>query len=180
MPIVRKLVAQNGKFHEWLKVDSSQRYVINKTKFYQMLFGPNSSLTNSSQIVKISAQFDPDTLNNIKMTAYLYEPKNGTVAAAGNCSFRIFKVSAPSWTETLLTTLSGSLIPNNYWYVNPTLATLPTVNFDSGDTIMIEATLVRSGVTYRDRIYFNHLGVYDSILRLRNDVEFLDITKLDE
>ena len=51
---------------------------------------------------------------------------------------------------------------------------------DGDTTLMIEGVAIRSGVTYRDRIYVNHLGVYDSIIRLRNAVDFLDITKLDE
>jgi hypothetical protein len=45
---------------------------------------------------------------------------------------------------------------------------------------MIQATIVRLGITYRDRIYVNHLGIFDNVTRLRGDVEFLEVTKKDE
>jgi len=39
--------------------------------------------------------------------------------------------------------------------------------------------MLRWGRTYKNKIYINHLGVYDSIVRLKNDIEFLDISKQD-
>jgi hypothetical protein len=180
MPVVRKLVAQASPYHQWLKVDHPQRYILNKNKFWQPLFGPNSELNNSNQVAKIAAELDTDTLNNIKLSAYLYDPRNGSIANAATCTFKVFKISAPNWTETLITTLSGSQLVNSYFYSNPTISSLVGTNLDGNTTLMIEATILRSGVTYRDRIYVNHLGVYNSILRLRNDVQFLDLTKQDE
>ena len=73
----------------------------------------------------------------------------------------------------------GSQLSNNYFYINPTVASLTPIDFFGGDTIMIEATAIRLGVTYRDRIYVNHLGIYDNVTRLRGDVEFLDLTKVN-
>lgn len=180
MPIVRKLVAQVSPYHQWLKVDHPQRYIVNKNQYWQFLFGPNSELNNSVQVAKIAAELDTSTLNNIKLTAYLYDPRNGSIANAATCTFKIFKISTPNWTEVLVTTLSSSQLTNSYFYANPTISSLTGTNLDGDTTLMIEATIVRSGVTYRDRIYVNHLGVYNSIIRLRNDIQFLDLTKQDE
>jgi hypothetical protein len=45
---------------------------------------------------------------------------------------------------------------------------------------MIEATIIRLGLTYRERVYLNHLGIFDSVTRLKRDVDFLSISKKDE
>lgn len=181
MPIVRRLVAHDENYdNQWLKVDHTTRYIENDSEDWQFLFGPNSILSVSTPIVKIWAKLNTGTLNNIQVIGYLYDSVNAGVFNAASCSFNFYKVSLPDWTEEFITTLSGSQLANNYYYVNPDMqVTFPTVNFDGEDTIMIEATLVRLGTTYRERVYVNHLGVYSSILQLRNDVQFLSVTKED-
>jgi hypothetical protein len=177
---VRILVAQDQEENQILKMDSSSRYITNDEETWQFLFGPNSALSNTSLSVKIAARFDDDTFSNIKVVGYLYDSVTASVMNAATCSFTISKVNLPSWSESVVTTLSGSQLPNSYYYINPTTASLTGVNLSGGDTLMIEATIVRLGNTYRDRIYVNHLGIYDSFIRLKHQVEFLDLTKLDE
>lgn len=175
---VRKLVAHHDDDeNQWLKVDHPSRYIENDMSDWQYLFGPNSSMGNSEQVIKIAARFDDDTFSNIKVISYLYDQQNGTIANAASCSFKIYKIDLPDWSETLITTLSGSQLPNTYYYINPTTASLTGVDFFGGDTIMVEATIIRSGIVYRDRIYVNHLGIYDNVTRLRSDVQWLDISK---
>lgn len=181
MAIIRKLIAHDeNEMNQWLKVDHSSRYISNEDEEWQFLFGPNSSLDNAILDIKISARFDDNTFNNIKLIAYLYDKQNASVSNGASCEFKIFKINLPDWTETLETTISGVQLANNYFYINPSLSSLSNINFDGGDSIMIEATILRLGVVYRDRLYVNHLGIYDNVFRLRQDVEFLDATKLDE
>jgi hypothetical protein len=180
MPITRKLVAQDDNDdNQWLKIDHDSRYIVNDADDWQFLFGPNSSLSTSTQAIKIAAKFNEDTFNNIQIVSYLYDSKNMSVASSANCVFNIYKISAPDWTETFVTSLNGTLLSNNYFYANPLLSGLSAIDFRGGESIMIEVSVVRLGVTYRDRAYFNHLGIYDNVNRLRQDVEFLDITKKD-
>lgn len=180
MPITRRLVAQDESYdNQWLKVDHDTRYIVNDVEEWQMLLGPNSNLSNSSPVIKLAAKFNTDTLGNIQIVAYLYDNLTASILNSADCVFNIYKVSSPDWSEVYLQTLTGSQLPNNYYYTNPNINTFPSVNFDGEDTIMIEASVVRLGITYRDRIYVNHLGVYGSILQLRNAVDFLDITKRD-
>ncbi len=179
MAILRRLVAQNNDENQWLKVDHDTRYIVNDVEEWQMLFGPNSTLSASSQIIKIAARFDDSTFNNIQFTAYLYDQSNASVYNAATCTFAIYQVQTPDWTDVLMTTVNGTQLSNNYFYSTQTLSTFPTIDFLGGDTLMIEATIVRLGVTYRDRIYVNHLGIYDNVTRLRQDVQFLDVTKKD-
>lgn len=181
MAIIRKILAHgDNEDNLWLKVDHDSRYIENDTEEWQFLFGPDSALNNADQIVKLAAKFNDSTFNNIQIAAYLYDQKNNAISSAANCQFDIYRVSAPDWTEVYLTTLTGSQLPNNYFYSNPTLAALGTIDFFGGDTLMIQATMTRLGLVYRDRIYVNHLGIFDNVSRLRGDVEFLEVTKKDE
>lgn len=181
MAITRRLVAHDeNESNVWLKVDHSSRFIQNESDEWQFLFGPESSLSGSEYILKVSARFDDNTFDNIKFVAYLYDTKNASIGSLASCEFKIYKVVLPDWSETLEYTFSGSELSNSYYYVNPSLASMSNIDFSGGDTIMVEATVIRSGTTYRDRIYFNHLGIYDSLLRVKRDVDFLFVTKKDE
>lgn len=180
MPITRTLVAQDeSDMNQWLKVDHSSRFIQNNCEEWQFLFGIDSSLSSSSQVLKISAKFDDSTFDNLKVIAYLYDQANANIANAATCEFKFYRVTIPDWTEVLINTSNGTQISNNYFYLNPTLATLAPIDFDGGEMMLIEATVVRLGVTYRDRVYVNHLGIYDTTTRLKRKVQFLDITKQD-
>lgn len=183
MAISRRLVAQNNEENRWLKVDHSSRYIVNDVEEWQFLFGPNSELSNGTQILKLAAQLDTNTLDKIRMIGYLYNPVTGNVDNAAGVTFKVYKVAditTPKWDDELITTLSGDLQSNSYYFKDILISALTGATLDGDTTLMIEGTATRLGITYRDRIYVNHLGVYTSIVRLRQDVEFLDITKLDE
>lgn len=180
MPIVRKLVAQDNEDCQQLKIDTLDRYLVNDSEDWLFLFGPNSSLINSNQVIKIAAEFDTTDLNSIRFIAYLYNPTDGSVDNAATCTFNIYMVTQPSWTENLLLTQSGTIQFNSYFLSDVSVSSLTPANLDGDTTLMVEAVITRLGDVYRDRVYLNSLGVYDSIIRLRNAVDFLDITKLDE
>lgn len=184
MAILRRLVAHhNNSDNQWLKVDHNSRYIENDSANWQFLFGPNSALNTSSQILKLAAQLDTNTLDKIRIIGYLYNPPTGSIDSAGGITFNIYKVNdiaSPKWNDELITSLSGILQPNSYYFNDILMSSLAGTSLDGDTTLMIEGVATRLGITYRDRIYINHLGVYDSVVRLRSDVEFLDVTKLDE
>jgi hypothetical protein len=184
MAIIRKWIAQdNSEENQWLKIDHSSRYIVNHSPEWQPIFSVASTLSNSAQALKIAAQLDTNTLDKIRMIGYLYNPNQGTVDNAASVTFKIFKVTditAPKWDDQLITTVSGILQINSYYFKDISISSLTGTSLDGDTTLMIEATAIRLGVTYRERIYVNHLGVYDSVLRLKKDIEFLDITKQDE
>lgn len=181
MAIIKKLIAHHeNEDNFWLKVDHSSRFIQNNGDEWSFLFNPNSTLSASTQVIKIAARFDDATFNNIKIIGYLYDQQNASVGNAASCVFNIYKVNLPDWSEILISTLNGTQLSNNYFYINPDLSTLNVFNFDGGDTMMVEVTIIRSGIIYRDRLYVNHLGIYDNITRLRGDVQYLDLTKKDE
>lgn len=181
MPIVRKLISQPGI--QALRVDHPTRFIENCSPYWQFLFNPNSELNNSLQVLKLAAQLDTSTLDKIRIAGYLYRPATGSIDSAANIDFRVYRVrdaTIPKWDDLYLSTISGTLQSNGYYYADVLISSISGANLDGETTLMIEGVAVRSGTTYRDRIYVNHLGVYDSVVRLRQDVEFLDITKVDE
>lgn len=180
MAITRKLVAtETNQDCQWLKIDNSDRYIENHSNEWQFLFNPNSAFSNSSQISKIGAEFNKEDLNSIYFTSYLYNQNTGNVDVGASCIFNFYKVTNPNWSETLIFSTLGSLLPTNNFYSNVNLSNLPGIDFEGGDVILVESIITRFGTTYRERAYINHLGVYDSIIRLRQNIDFLNITKQD-
>jgi hypothetical protein len=180
MPITRLLVAQDQEQNQVLNADNRKRFLVNHVHEWQFLFGPNSALSNSVKVLKLAAELDTSDLASIRLAAYLYNPVSGSIDNSASCTFKIYRVTTPAWTDDPIHTVNGTLQYNNYWLADVLMSSIPSANLDGDTTLMIEAVVTRLGETYRERIYVNHLGVYDSIVRLRNDVEFLDITKLDE
>lgn len=184
MPVTIKLLAtDNTEDNQILKVDSAQRFIINDSDDWQFMFGPNSAPSNSTQIIKIAAQLDTETLDSIRFIGYLYNPVTGAIDSAGGVSFNVYYVTkniSPTWGDNYITSLTGNLQSNSYYFASTTISSLIGTSLDGDTTLMIEAVATRLGRTYRDRIYVNHLGVYSSIIDLRNDVQFLNATKLDE
>lgn len=179
MPITRKFVAQDQEECQILKMDNIDTFIVNDCEEWQFLFGPNSALTTSTLKLKVACQFNTENFDGIKVIAYLYEDQTGFFASSGTCVFNVYKVTAPDWQDEYITAFNGSLLPNSYMYKQINSSDLSNISLDGETTLMIEGVATRLGVTYRDRVYINHLGVYDSIVRLRSDVDFLDITKKD-
>lgn len=181
MAVPRILVAQdNSEENQWLKVDHNSRFIQNNCPEWQFLFGIDSTLSTSQYVLKVTARFDDTSMNNIKLVGYLYNTVTAAVGSLDSCEFKIFKVELPEWTETLLDTFMGAEISNTYFYVNKLMSDFAPAELDGSTALMIECTAVRLGITYRDRVYLNHLGVYDSVIRLRNEVNFLEVMKVDE
>jgi hypothetical protein len=176
-----KLLAPHSS-RKWqiLKRDINKRFLVNQSKRSQILIGPFSAFTVGDRRLKLAAEFDTGDFDSIRLAAYLYNLDFGSVDNAGSCVFRVFKVTTPNWTEELLTTVTGTPTINNYFFADVNLSALSSAELDGDSTLMIEVVLTRLSRTFRDRIYVNHLGSYDSILRLRSDVRFLDLNKLDE
>ena len=183
MPITRKLLAQDDSSeNSVLKIDSATRYIENNCSEWQFLFNTTSTLSASTQVFKLSGEFDTNTFAKIRLAGYLFNTESGSVDAAATCQFTVYSVanSTPTWNDTLLTSVSGSVLSNNYYYAEVLLSSIPSANLDGDTTLMVEGVATRLGKTYRDRIYINHLGVYSSIDALRKAVDYLDITKQDE
>ena len=125
---VRRLLAQDDTQEaQWLKADSITRYIENHSEEWQFLFGPNSAPTNSVQAIKLAAEFDTETLDKIRVVGYLYNTNNGTIDNAASCTFNIYRVqniSSPKWNDLLISSISGILQPNSYFYADINITNL--------------------------------------------------------
>jgi len=180
MPITRRFVAQDQEECQILKMDNIDPFLVNDCEEWQFLFGPDSALTTSNLKIKIACQFNTESFDGIKIIAYLYEDQTGSVASLGTCDFNVYKVVTPNWQDEYLASFSGSLLPNSYMYKQLTSIDLSNITLDGDTTLMIEAVGIRLGTVFRNRIYLNHLGIFDSFTKLKQEVEWLDISKLDE
>lgn len=164
----------NNKYVQPLKLGISSRLVVSPNNSYNSIllrnthrpFDPNALDLN------IWAKFDTNDFDGIHLIGSL--TKNGVAKAIGSISFDIYKVSIDNnWTETLLFQTTGTP-------ASVTQAQLGSSNQLDGElTLAIYATAVRGKRIYKKKIYLNHLGSYDSIVRLRNKVKFLEIIKKD-
>jgi hypothetical protein len=171
----------NNHYVQPLKVCSKNPLVFSMSSSYNsVLFTKKHKSCNisSNQDLVVWAKFKSSDFDGINLIAFLN--KNNKKATIGSCLFKIYSISNDdSWTETLInqTTING---PTNSAKLHLSEASLTPLELDGEFTISVEVILTIRDKKYNKKIYINHLGVYDSIFRLRQDVEFLDITKVDE
>lgn len=177
--MAKKFIAQDNEEAQPLRINSSKRFIVNDTNDWQFLFGPNSAFTTTGKFMRIAAEFDKVDFSSIRFVGYLYDPDSGTISNMANCTFNVYLVTTPFWTEQFVGAFPGTQLFNSYFFADVSSTSLAPIDFFGGDTIMIEAVGVRLGVAFRERVYVNHLGIYDNAFRLRQDVDFLDITKQD-
>lgn len=125
------------------------------------------------------AKFNTQTFDGIQLVAWLSDPSFEETSSS-SCTFNIYYVSAANnWAATMIATLPGTA-SGQKWTATCDQATLGSANELSGErTLLVESVLTRFTDTYKTRAYVNHLGIYDSLIRLKNDLEFVKVTKMD-
>ena len=180
MAVIKRLLTSHDGRDQILKLDSNKRYIVNTSPEWQMLLGSLSELTNSRQVLKIAAEFNVASFEGIRLVAYLFNPSTGGVDSSASCTFDVYVVRSPNWQDIFVASFVGADTSNSYYFSDVPSSSIPSINLFGGDTVMVEAVITRLNQTYRDRVYINHLGIYDNAFRMRQDIEFLDLTKLDE
>jgi hypothetical protein len=171
----------NNSYVQPLKLRIGRKIVITPSASYNSILFTQKHRAHSSLLsnVRIWAKFNASAFDGIQMIAWL-EDKDKEVTSTASCEFKVYYIDTNNWNQTLIFTGSGTA-SGTRWVASPNQAALGLNNdLDGERTLMIEASLTRWGDTYKNTVYVNHLGIYDSFIRLKNDVEFLDITKLDE
>ena len=174
----------NSSYVQPLKLATGRKLVLTPSAHYNsVLFTKkhkSGTLTDSITKAKLWAKFDGTNFDGVHLVAYLSKDDVSPIAS-GSCTFRVYYVTDTStWTDTLIHTVAGTLTSGK-WTAAPTQVDLGVSNeLDGERTLRIEAELTRLGKTYKTSVYVNHLGIFDSLFRLKQEVEFLDITKQDE
>lgn len=125
----------------------------------------------------LHAKFNSDTMNGIQMKAELL--KGSRLSAMNIVSAKLFRVSEASWVETLVAspTLTLGL---GFFTGTVNQATLLANELSGMEVYAFEVEAIRHRRTFKKKVYFNHLGCFDSLKRLQKEVNYLQSTKLDE
>lgn len=103
---------------------------------------------------------------------------NTSLDTADSCTYKIYLVSndATPWVDTLVK--SGTLSINSQKLFLTTLDdTEAGVDMDGDYTFKITARIIKNNIPYYTQEYFNHIGITDTVERIRKKVAFLEITK---
>jgi hypothetical protein len=177
----RVTMLTNNQYVQPLKVSFNNKKVIAAGAAYNSIVTKVSYEKPQKRDYKVKAwlRFNSNTFDGVQLVGSLVRGKD-TKTIAG-CTFKVYSIDLTnSWVETLRTTVSGTSIPGNRFSASVLEAAIAPASLTGEMTYKIEVDVTRLGKLYSDVFYFNHLGIYDSFIRLKNDVEFLDITKLDE
>jgi len=172
----------NNKYSQPLKLKTGRKLVLTPTADYNsILFTKRHKAFDPRSVkAKVWAKFNGQNFDGIHMVAGLYGDNERKLNSA-SCTFNVYYVDADnSWSESLVFTGSAALL-NGRWVLPATQNDLgPSNELDGERTIRVEATITRLGKEYKTSVYINHLGIFDSLFRLKEEVEFLAITKEDE
>jgi len=161
-----------------LKLRTSRKLVVSLCSNYNSILFTKSRKApiRRDYSLLLAAKFNTVDFDGIHMISEL--SRDAQPLQIGSGTFEIYSISLDgTWTETFLTTVLGSVSGSKLTASVPQ-SSLPEL--DGEVTLAIKCSVKRQSDTYTKNVYVNHLGTYDSITRLRQDVEFLDITKVDE
>jgi hypothetical protein len=128
--------------------------------------------------LKIHAFFEPLTSDGIRAKAWL--DNNGKNRSFYIPAFDIYSVNTTTWAETFVVSKTATLSSDNSFVAHVTQADLGASEMTGNEVYLIRVNGTRVREKVGAKAYFNHLGIYDSLYRLKQDIDFLNITKLDE
>ena len=133
---------------------------------------------NKSEIsANLHATFESNNFDGFNIIAGLSEAEYNVSGSLD--VFKVYSVNINNWEKTLVVTKSATQ-SGDYFTCNVTASDLGANEYTGAEVYFIEASITRRRRSFYVGKYFNHLGIYDSWFRLKQDVDFLDITKLDE
>jgi hypothetical protein len=142
----------------------------------------NSPLRLSSKNVRnqnvLTAKFNELNFDAINCLYYLQSATTGNKLSVLTPIFRCYFINQ-DYSEVFIGSETGTLTQAG-WQCSFLLSILAPNFIEGQAAIKVTVETKRLDENIKATAYLNHLGVYDSIIRLRNDVDYLDITKLDE
>lgn len=128
--------------------------------------------------LKLHAKFNVDTMNGIQIMARLH--RNGILSQSLVSAFSLYKVNPANWTETFVSSVAASQASPGIFSGSIVQATLGSNEVSGGECYAVECQATRRRQKYLAKVWFNHLGCFDSLIRLRHSVELLESMKVDE
>lgn len=125
----------------------------------------------------LHAKFNSSAMEGLVIEAKLLSTyRQASVAVS---SILVYRVSNLDFSRTLINTFTPTASGMS-WVLTLTQSQLGANELSGAETYYIEALATRRLRKYRSSLYVNHLGCFDSINRLRQCLEYNQITKLDE
>lgn len=128
--------------------------------------------------INLHAKFNTDLMNGIHVVVQL--EKDGSVQSSQIPSVNLYRVSESDWTETLVGNFLLTEISNGVYSVYIDQSDFGSNELSGLEVYSIQVEAQRKRKKFNKKVWFNHLGCFDSILRLKQQSEYLNITKLDE
>jgi len=137
-----------------------------------------SKPTQKDLRVRAWAKFDAENFDGIQLISAL--TINGRDKSISSAEFTVKSISLDdTWAETLVGAYAGTQSGKKFIASIPQSSLSPTTL--GGDTsLKVEVKITALGKIYRDYFYVNHLGIYDEMVRAKNKIKFLELTKADE
>ena len=128
--------------------------------------------------VNAHAKFNTDEMEGVQIVARLED--RGDVRSSANVVFNLYRVAEGSWSETFIDDFAATESPHGVWSVELDQSDLGANELSGREVYAVEVSMTRKRRTYKKKFWFNHLGVFDSVWRLKREAERLEILKLDE
>lgn len=125
----------------------------------------------------LHAKFNSGVMEGIEVSLTL--DLNGRSVLSHVESAKIYRVSDSSWASTLIGNILFSETSPGVHTAALSQSFFALNELSGAETYLIETSCRRLRDVYNTKIYFNHLGCFDSINRLRQSYEMLSLTKAD-
>lgn len=128
--------------------------------------------------LNLHAKFNSFAMDGIQFCAELLN--HGKRVSSSITEFKLYSVATSSWTETFISNIATTETSNGFFtgYINQ--ATLGSNEVSGMETYKVSCIANRPRYSTSSFVYFNHLGCFDSINRLRQYSDQINILKLDE
>jgi len=125
----------------------------------------------------LHAKFNADSFDGLSIEVRLL--RNGELTSSVVDSISLYEVDNETFDKNFIAEFLPTLTGQS-WVVSIPESGISPVEITGEKTFYVECVVKRQRKSYRISKYFNHIGIYDSFFRLKQEVDFLDITKLDE
>lgn len=147
------------------------------SKYQSTLQSVGSAKLRDKAEVRLFAKLNSKDLNGFQILAGV--EIGGKPSASIPESLTVYRVADDSWNKTLIGSLTLTEHEPSVYSAFASNAFLGINELSGAETYLLEAKLRRRSRVFTKRQYFNHLGCFDNILQLRQQVEILTLTKLD-
>ena len=124
------------------------------------------------------AKFNADQMNGIQVSARVFA--RGEVASSEIDSVNLYRVSEADWSEALIGPVAMTETSNGIFEGYVSQATLGTNELSGMEVYKLSVVASRGRRKFASIRWFNHLGCFDSLIRLRHATESLETLKVDE